>query len=287
MANLLTQAQMQEFLENGILVLRSFYDVERDLRPIQRAIHSVIGLVISRHQLPINQAPFSADNFDVGYQELIALDRRYGGEVYDAVKQIPAFMRLVTDVRHEDLLRQLRSTDLPGLAAAGYGIRIDNPHDERYRAQWHQEYLGQLRSLDGIGYWIPLHRVDKSLGAVEYCVGSHHEGLLKVRAQDSEHPERAGVYGVRLDREQELISRYPHVAPETDLGDLVVLDFLVIHRSGMNNSTRARWSMQLRYFNFRDPTGMRIGWRGSYASGTDVMQIHPEAFVDDEATRNG
>jgi hypothetical protein len=51
----------------------------------------------------------------------------------------------------------------------------------------------------------------------------------------------------------------------------------------VNSTSQARWSMQTRYFNFRDPTGMRIGWCGSYATGKDVRQVHPEIFdTEDE-----
>jgi hypothetical protein len=279
MSNPLTRSQVDEFHANGVLVLRSFYDPENDLYPILRGIHSIIGLVIKRSGLAVGQPPFDPQTFDSGYQDLIAADRRYGGDVYDAVKQIPAFMRLVAEPRHESILCQLRNTDLAGIAAVGYGIRIDNPHEERFRAAWHQEYLGQLRSLDGISLWIPLLRINASLGAVEFCVGSHKEGLFKVRAKDPNHSDKTGAYAVLLDREEKLVSRYARVAPETDIGDLILLDFLVVHRSGINCSSRARWSMQTRYFNFHDPTGIRIGWCGSYAAGNNVMNVHPEAFV--------
>jgi hypothetical protein len=45
--------------------------------------------------------------------------------------------------------------------------------------------------------------------------------------------------------------------------------------------------MQMRYFNFEDPTGIRIGWCGAFAAGVDVRQIHPELFLDDEEERDG
>jgi len=53
-----------------------------------------------------------------------------------------------------------------------------------------------------------------------------------------------------------------------------------LHASGHNRSLRSRWSMQLRYFNFNDPTGRSYGWKGSYAAGVDFRQIHPELCVD-------
>jgi hypothetical protein len=58
---------------------------------------------------------------------MIALNRSFGSEVYDAIKQIPAFIRLLADDTHEDLFRQLRPGSFPAIAAGGYGIRIDNP----------------------------------------------------------------------------------------------------------------------------------------------------------------
>jgi hypothetical protein len=51
------------------------------------------------------------------------------------------------------------------------------------------------------------------------------------------------------------------------------------HPKGYNVSKRSRWSMQLRYFNFRDPTGIRISWCGSYAAGIDFTRVHPDLVV--------
>jgi hypothetical protein len=283
----LSAAQLEEFRDNGLIVVRNFYDVETMIRPIQRGIHAVIGLVIEKHKLPISQKPFSPETFDSGYLELIKVNRRFGGQVYDAVKQIPAFMRLVGEPRHETLMKQLRNTDLPGIAAVGYGIRIDNPGEEKFMAKWHQEYLGQLRSLDGVTFWIPLHDIDQTMGAVEFGVGSHKEGLFKVRQFDPENPEQKGAYALRLADEEALVSRFKIAQPSTLAGDLVVIDFLVLHRSGFNASQRTRWSMQTRYFNFREPTGMRIGWAGSYAAGVDPAKMHPEVYVDLDEEHHG
>ena len=85
----------------------------------------VIGLVIEELDLPIDHAPFKSEVFDSGFQELIAHDRVLGGRIYDAVKQIPAFIRLVASTKNEAVVRQVRGTSHPALAAGGYGIRID------------------------------------------------------------------------------------------------------------------------------------------------------------------
>ncbi len=277
---ILSTTQVKTFHEQGFLVLPQFYGVATEIEPIQRGIHAIIGLVIRSRNLPIRQQPFSSDSFDSGYREVIATDRALGGLIYDAAKQIPAFVRLIGKAEHEGIFRQLRNTDLPGVAAGGSGIRIDNPGEEKYRAPWHQEYPAQLRSLDGLIFWSPLLRITPALGPVEICVGSHKGGLVRVHTRDPANPDKGGAYALILEKEPELLARYPHVAPLTGPGDLILMDWLTLHASGMNRDSRARWAMQLRYFNFNDPTGIRIDWRGSFAAGVSLRDIHPELVID-------
>ena len=277
---LLTPAQKRRYARDGYLLLRRFYSLRRDILPIQRAVHAIIGLVIRRHGLPIRQRPFGPERFDSGYQELIAANRAAGGEVYDAVKQIPAYIRLVADPRHERLLAELRAASVPGIAAGGYGIRIDNPREERYRAPWHQEYPAQLRSLDGLVLWSPLVKLTPELGPVQICVGSHRLGPLPVHTRDPANPDKAGAYALILKDEAKVVAPFEQAAPLAAPGDLLILDFLTVHASGHNHGSRSRWSMQMRLFNFREPTGMRIGWKGSFAAGVDFRKVHPELCVD-------
>lgn len=278
--HLLDPIQSDLFHRDGLLLVRGFYDVERDIIPIQRGIHGIIARILGRENLAISQPPFASETFDAGYQAIIAHDRRLGGEIYDAVKQIPAFMRLVSCERNEQLLRELRATDQPGLAAGGYGIRIDNPSEERFRADWHQEYPAQLRSLDGVVFWSPLVALSEELGPVRFCVGSHRDGPVRVHTRDPERPDKSGAYALTLEDRDRRVGRYPQVAPLSGPGDLILVDFLTLHASGVNRGSRSRWSMQFRYFNFNEPTGIRIGWRGSYAAGVDFAKIHPELLAD-------
>lgn len=277
---LLDDSQVREFKTNGVLVLRSFYNPSQDIEPIQRGIYDLVGILIDKYHLSINRPAFAPEVFDAGYQELIAANRAYGGELYDAVKQIPAFMRIVSHPCHDQLFAQLRPTCLPGVAGGGYGIRIDNPHEDRFRANWHQEYPAQLRSLDGLVFWSPLVPVTEDMGPVIFCPGSQVEGPIPVYTQTPNAPEKTGAYSLTLKNEESLLWKYPQISPLTSPGDLVLIDFLVLHASGYNRSKRSRWTMQLRYFNFLEPTGQCHGWKGSYAAGVDFRTIHPDLCAD-------
>lgn len=279
---LLKQSQIEEFHRNGVLIVPDFYDTQSTIEPIQRGIYHVIGLLINKYALDIDHPAFSPDKFDAGYQQLIATDRAYGGEVYDAVKQIPAFMRLVSAPSHEMLFAELRTNSHPALAAGGYGIRIDNPFEDNFKVNWHQEYPAQLRSPDGIVYWTPLLPITPELGPVELCLGSHKDGPVPVLTRDPRNPEKQGAYALTLQSESELLNRYENVAPLTNPGDLIVIDFMTLHASGDNRADRSRWTVQFRYFNFNNETSIGHGWKGSYAAGVDFRTVHPELCADQE-----
>lgn len=275
----LTPEQVANFHRDGVLVIRNFYRVE-DILPIQRGIYNVIGQVMIKNGLRDTRSPFNPMNFDAGYMDLIRQKRTWASEVYDAVKHIPSFVRLVAHPAHEALLRELRADAMPGVAGGGYGIRIDNPMEDKFRAMWHQEYPAQLRSLDGLVFWSPLVTVTEELGPVVFCPGSHKEGPLPVCEADPENAGRSGAYALKIKDEAEILAKYDKVAPLTEPRDLVIIDFLVLHASGFNRSDQPRWSMQFRYFNFAEQTGRSHGWRGSYAAGVDFRKIHPELYVD-------
>ncbi|WP_417425564.1 phytanoyl-CoA dioxygenase family protein [Hoeflea sp.] len=275
----LDQAHIDEFQSNGFVAIPGFYNPD-DVSAVQSGIYAIIGAVMARHGIADTRPDFAPGNFDVGYMDMIRSNRQWGGEVYDLVKEIPAFNRLIAHLDHEKVMRQLRPGAVPGLTAGGSGIRIDNPNEDRFRAMWHQEYPAQLKSPDGLVFWSPLVEITADLGPVMFCPGSQREGQLAVCHADLENSGRTGAYALKLAAEEELLARYDKAAPLSRPGDLVVLDFLVLHASGYNRSDRPRWSMQFRYYNLANAIGQSHGWKGSFASGVDFRTVHPELFVE-------
>ena len=268
------QSEQEIFQDRGFALLRAFYDAADDIAAIQSGIADIIGRVATRHRQSVPMStPIEA--MTSGYLQLIRTDRSWGGEVYDAVKQIPAFLRLVADPRNEAIFRRFRPGSTPGIAAGGFGIRIDNPGEGRFRAPWHQEFPAQLRSLDGIVFWTPLLAVTPEMGPVDIAEGSHREGMIPVY-EEAPASGRSGAYALRLQDEERLLAKYRTQSPLTQPGDLLLMDFLTMHQSGENTSNQPRWTLQFRYFNFGDPLGTRIGWRGSFAEKVDFRSVLPE-----------
>ncbi len=275
---MINEADRKFFDEQGYLLIKGFYDFDADILPILQDIYRIIGLVAERHRILLSRPPFTPDAFDAGYATLLSANRRYAGEVYDLVKQIPSFLRLIAHPRAEALFRDIRGTDHAGIGAGSYGIRIDNPNEEKFRSHWHQEFVFQPQSIDGMVFWTPLLPIRPELGPVVILPRSNQDGLCTY-VRGTTYAEKTGAYQIGIHDEDAIVARYEHIAPLTDPTDLIIMDFLTIHGSGYNVSDRSRWSVQSRFFNFRDPIGMKVGWRASITAGTEVEAIFPENFV--------
>ncbi len=282
----LSPAQIHQFEADGFLLIKDFYDLKGEILPIQKSIYDIICLIAADHAPGLELPPFSPATFDAGYQRLIARDRRLGGMVYDAAKQLPAFMRLLASEKHEAVLRQLRKSNAPGIAAGGYGMRIDNPGESRFNSIWHNDYFSQLRSRSGVVFWASLVDLTPEMGPVILCKGSHQEPLIRFRQVLPDQKLGTGSYqeisnSFHIHELERLMARYPQVTPVPAAGDLLLIDFLTIHTSGNNVSQRSRWTMQMRWFAFDDESGRKIKWVGSFAAGTDFREIHPEMIAHD------
>jgi phytanoyl-CoA dioxygenase PhyH len=265
-----------QFARDGFVVLREWFDLERDLVPLQREL----GLLIehaaracgARYDVPDDPA-----EFDRGYLALVAAHPDVQPLVYDNAKNLVAFHRLIVSERLAGLFRGLRETELAGTAPGANGVRIDRPGDDRRLAPWHQEFQYQFRSLDGITFWIPLVPVTQEMGPVVLARGSHRGGVepLIDTSGSGEAEMASGSYGaLRLADEATIPQRYDLCAPESRPGDLFAFDFLTLHASGANVGTRSRWTVQIRYFNFSESYGASIRWMGGLKHGTTLASAN-------------
>jgi ectoine hydroxylase-related dioxygenase (phytanoyl-CoA dioxygenase family) len=271
--NSLSPAQRRSFDDDGYLVLRGALEVERDIEPIRRDLDRLIRLSAAEYSVKLDQAA----DFDACFLELIRQRPDANSVIYDAAKNLVPFVRLTVHSTIEAIARELRGSDFVGSASLGQGIRIDRPHEMRHLLPWHQDFPYQLRSADGIVFWIPLVSITPDMGPVELCIGSHRLGALPLEAASdlADAAVQEGVYdALRIRDEAELVARFKHVAVTVEPGDVLVFDFLSIHRSGHNVSQRTRWTAQIRYFNFLEEFGRQSGWRGSFKAGKTVSEVN-------------
>lgn len=109
------ETAQSQLSKNGYTIIRSFFDLDNEIIPIQESIYKLTVKVADRHSIPVEIKPFDPNNFDHIYNQILHFDRTIAGEVYDLVKQLPPFLRLVTGKKSEDLFCQFSNTDEPGI----------------------------------------------------------------------------------------------------------------------------------------------------------------------------
>lgn len=278
---LISHSDVINFQKDGIVVLKNFYDYETSIRPIIEKIYSLFGIIIEFHKLKIDYPTFSMKTFDDVYYNILRSDRKLAGIIYDVVKQVPEFFRLTALSQNQKLAEKLCESNNVGLAGGGSGIRINNPGESKFLAGWHQEYPAQLRSMDGLVFWSPLVALTPEIGPVVVCPKSHKNGVYPMTMSDDKSIPEA--YRLQINDEEKILSSFEQIAPCIFPGDLIVMNFLTLHRSGINKSERrALWSMQFRYFNFEDIEGKKINWVGSYINGNKFEDLYPHLIKKQE-----
>jgi ectoine hydroxylase-related dioxygenase (phytanoyl-CoA dioxygenase family) len=273
--NLLTQEQVQSFQENGYLVLKNFYDSHL-IHTLCEEIRSICLLLSTHHNIPVD------GSFQKIYRTLIQNNPSLHGVIYDALKNLPSFLRLVSLQRNVDLAAHLFGccSSHIGIGARSYGIRIDQPMDDIYMTDWHQDFHFHARSKKGLVFWTSLTDITQSMGPLQVLPGTHKAGPKMLIDYRNDHL-KSGDYtkianAVKIEHIQDIIENGNVVDVHTASGDLLVFDYHLLHKSSFNQSDKCRWTVQIRLFDFNDPWGIERAWSGSVTSGVDYSKIIPE-----------
>lgn len=266
-----------ELKDKGYILIKSFYDAVQMIE-LNQKICKIIHVISKLH---LGKTCFAFDLESEEINEILLYmqhnRRELIGILYDTVKTLPEFCQLTASSKHIDLAKFLRETDSIGILRGGDGIRIDLPGEVKYMAPWHQDYLTQFGSLDGLTFWAPLVSVTPDIGPLELLIGSHTEGPLPVFYEENQLINTA--YGMKIQSENQVVDKYEKISLSCNRGDLLILDFKTIHRSGFNFSKKIRWTMQMRYFNFNEPWAMAKGWPSGLSQGNTISQVCPDLLI--------
>jgi phytanoyl-CoA hydroxylase len=242
---------VSDYRREGYLHLRSFFP-RTEIESVRRD-----ALRVFEQQ---NRASEAATNLcrsdDDSEQALFQLFREDVTRFANCGKQVQHLMslhRLSLDSRILDLLAGL------GLAFPNISTRpvlyFNSRHLATKEVYWrvfaHQDWRSMQGSLNSVVVWLPLHDIDRDLGALEIVPGSHRLGLLT-----SEVVERFGKV--------ERFSDSDFQSVEVEQGDLFVFSAFLVHRSGTNSTDSIRWSCHFRYNDLAERSFIDRGYPHAY-----------------------
>lgn len=152
----------------------------------------------------------------------------------------PALFALMTCPQFLDAIESLVGPEI--VASAVYRIRPKLPNDPAHEVPWHQDSGYFHTSGDKhliLTTWVPLMNATVEAGCMEVVPRSHTRGVVRHYWGNIKAPS---------------LTVHPDHLPETppapvpaDVGDVVFLTNLTMHRSTPNTSGQVRWATDLRY----------------------------------------
>lgn len=133
----------------------------------------------------------------------------------------------------------------------------------------HQDWASMQGSINSVVVWIPLVDIDKDLGALKVIPGSHKNGLLSTRKEDS--------FGI-LDQNQieEQFGKSPFIDVPLEQGDALFFSSFLVHKSGENVSDKIRWSAHFRYNDICEESFVDRGYPHAYIYRPVDEILNPE-----------
>jgi len=231
----LSKNQIESFNEHGYLILDNFLPSEL-LDDFKNEYEKLIVEMMKRNNLD----PDNFDSiFDDGLVALEKIDHFIIAQIYDISAQTPSFLRIAGYVKTQQTINELmeRDSNAP-LYTFTNRCRIDMPSDERRTYGWHQEVFYTIPKSRFLQTWCPLIRpTTKENGTIWVCDKSHKEGIAHQTWTDI--PGRARQIIVN----QEIVEKYNPIQLDMKLGQFLIFDSRLFHKSGANTTDETRFSL--------------------------------------------
>lgn len=268
------------FKTEGAVIVRGLLGDAR-IGELREALRHIIS---AQYRHATGHDPDPAADIDSLFDALCAIDRRLGALVYEAARELPAFYALLLHPWVQDVVKTLLGTGSLQIPYDKAMFRIDRPHEPWFEFQWHQDYTYNLMSQPTVTVWTALTSVTEEMGPLHIIPRSHgrlHPVRLEPKRDTHGRPKPTRIAVLAELDPAELDARAVTVCLEP--GDVLFFHQLLLHRSGRNQSNRARWSMVPRYGKMLDPEMVARGWAIERTPDFSVLkELRPDAVVDGE-----
>lgn len=232
-----------KFGEHGYVILRNLIPGSL-LEKFRNDACSVIQA--HSRKMALDPESLGEDVLGSGYPEI--LKRANGSSevvssIYDCISGLPSLYAILANEGILRIVREVLGIDIDPFIFMPR-CRIDAPSQSRYTYNWHQETFFTIPRSDFVQLWAPvLERSSDSNGTIQLLPRSHRFGVVD---QDWQESESRVLQIIPTDSR---IDYSTAVSLFLNPGDLILFSGQLIHRSGVNTSQRARYSLICMYHN--------------------------------------
>ena len=231
---------IKEYKKYGYCLVKNVL-TKNQIKKIQEAI-------IDRVNLDFN-ATFKLDDFNkTSFHNFVLKKRKEDPEkfsnFYNTLQTNINIFSITSTKKLKNYVKKILEIKKDFLSCSDFLLRIDAPLDKRNSLDWHQDssYFKRTNDLnDCCVTWMPLQKIDKQIGPLNLIPSSHLLGDLPFNRRQKN----------LLASPQNKINKKYYKDKKIDkfkmsIGDVILMDSKVIHRSGKNSSKKFRFTILTR-----------------------------------------
>jgi hypothetical protein len=270
------------FTENGYLVLNNDF-LLNEIFNFQYRLWQIINYTLEKESIKfICDSHILANKCSVGLIALRNVNPAFPGLVQSIISRSPEYYRLCSLPYIMQAIRKLINfkKDVP-LYLTNNGVIFTNPFDAdnkrpcNIELNWHKDTFYTIPRSHFLHVWMPLlHDANEKIGTLQLCPKSHKDGighqLIDIDAQ----------YDHRYQASELNINKYQPISLEVKLGQVLLFDGNMFHRSGVNTSQHVRCTLIGLHHDVLEPSFEPIVTSYSYKKETPEEYFY-QLFSDD------
>lgn len=236
---------INDYSKNGYAILKNIVPYTR-IDALLENIYKLYRKYSTDSELDEAEDPWKSEIFHKKLIEFRKKDPKLFGAIYDSLKTSLTLTQLVSDDKIVDNVAKFLNVKPSDISISEPMCRLDVPNDKRNALEWHQERSFFPQNRDGshsLVCWIPLTNVTEEMGTIHISPESHKGGLIIPERNEKKN----GSSTRQISVPEEHIKKYEDLTVPVDVGDVVFLNMLLFHRSGVNISDKIRYAVQARF----------------------------------------
>ena len=236
---------INDYSKNGYAILKNIVPYTR-IDALLENIYKLYRKYSTDSELDEAEDPWKSEIFHKKLIEFRKKDPKLFGAIYDSLKTSLTLTQLVSDDKIVDNVAKFLNIKPSDISISEPMCRLDVPNDKRNALEWHQERSFFPQNRDGshsLVCWIPLTNVTEEMGTIHISPESHKGGLIIPERNEKKN----GSSTRQISVPEEHIKKYEDLTVPVDVGDVVFLNMLLFHRSGVNISDKIRYAVQARF----------------------------------------
>ena len=236
---------INDYSKNGYAILKNIVPYTR-IDALLENIYKLYRKYSTDSELDEAEDPWKSEIFHKKLIEFRKKEPKLFGAIYDSLKTSLTLTQLVSDDKIVDNVAKFLNVKPSDISISEPMCRLDVPNDKRNALEWHQERSFFPQNRDGshsLVCWIPLTNVTEEMGTIHISPESHKGGLIIPERNEKKN----GSSTRQISVPEEHIKKYEDLTVPVDVGDVVFLNMLLFHRSGVNISDKIRFAVQARF----------------------------------------